>query len=153
MQAKDILKEIGYVAPKFDSNGFLQTVGEFFLSGTVEQRLLLIPYRFANIEWETLNLPEPTDCDMSSPYGFTKEDVAKGFKAETATHPYWGIQAACNYDETNRVRQEEAGILVPRIIIDKPFFENAAQMLRVMCGYIVEKKMKRHTKLYNVSLI
>lgn len=50
ISAKDILKEKGYVAPQFDTSGFMQVVAEYFLQNPVECKLLLIPYRFADIK-------------------------------------------------------------------------------------------------------
>ena len=48
----------------------------------------------------------------------------------------------------------DLGLLLPRILVDKPFFKNAAGMLRLMGGYVVEKrKIKRCINMYDVSLI
>lgn len=189
MCAKDILKEKGYVAPKFDTAGFMEEVGKYFSNNSINSKLLLVPYRFADIEWEKWYTDEEfermkkeyeedkkmekyeefeedeeieedeefcitnEEYELTSPYDFTREDESRGYKAQTVADSYWGIKEAKNYSESNRMQQEEAGILVPRIIIDKPFFENAAQMLKVMGGYVLERKMKKRVKLYYVSLI
>ena len=180
MCAKDILKEKGYVAPKFDTAGFMEEVGKYFSNSSINSKLLLIPYRFADIEWEKWYTDEEfermkkeyeefeedeeieedegfcitnEEYELTSPYNFTRADESRGYKAQTVPDNHWGIKEAKNYSENNRIQQEAAGILVPRIIIDKPFFENAAQMLKVMGGYVLERKMKKRVKLYYVSLI
>ena len=152
MTAKDILRNKEYVAPKFDTSKFIQAVGEYFTKKDVRSKILLIPYRFIDIEWEYC--PEVNDTlAMNCPYDLSLTDRDRCYKAELEVNEYGRLIDAEYYTMSNRSRQEESGILVPRIIIDKPFFENAAQMLRVMGGYVVEKKMKKRVKLYTVSLI
>lgn len=63
------------------------------------------------------------------------------------------VRNMIDYNYENFQLQKEAGILFPRIIVDKPFFENAAGVLRVMGGYVVEKVTKKRRKMYWVTLI
>lgn len=152
MTAKDILRSKEYVAPKFDTAKFIQAVGEYFSNNDVKSKILLIPFRFIDVEWEYC--PEVEDTlAMNCPYDLSLTDRDRCYKAELEVDECGRLVAAEYYAMDNRNRQEEAGILVPRIIIDKPYFENAAQMLRVMGGYVVEKRMKKRVKLYTVSLI
>lgn len=39
------------------------------------------------------------------------------------------------------------------VYIDDPFFANAASVLRTMCGYVVERKVRKGQKLYEVKLV
>lgn len=39
------------------------------------------------------------------------------------------------------------------VYIDDPFFTNAASVLRTMCGYVVERKVRKGQKMYDVKLV
>lgn len=153
MTAKDILRDKEYVAPKFDTTEFIRVVGEYFAKNDVKSKILLIPYRFIDIEWVKFDWSDEPMASVGCPYRLNLSDRDKCYRAELELDKWGRLDAAGSYTMSNYTRQEEAGILVPRIIIDKPYFENAAGMLRVMGGYVVEKKMKKRVKLYTVSLI
>lgn len=157
LRVQDILKQKGFVQKKFDTNGFMNAVGEYFLNNPVESRLLLVPYRFLDID--------RTDEEYGNPFGITEEEEKLGYKVQTETVLYTlsslgkqiriakFLQEAMENDDTQFRLNTEYGIGSPRIIIDKPFFENAAGALRVMGGYVVEKEMKKRHKLYWVTLV
>lgn len=157
LSAQSILKQKGFVQNKFDSNGFMNAVGEYFLKNPVESRLLLVPYRFLDID--------RTDEQHGNIFGITEEEEKLGYKVQTETVPYTlsGIgkqiriakflKEAMENDNLQWRFNTDYGIGAPRIIIDKPFFENAAGLLRVMGGYVVEKEMKKRHKLYWVTLV
>lgn len=181
ISAQSILKQKGYVQNKFDTNGFMQAVGEFFLANSVESKLLLLPYRFLDIKVDKDNDPcqlikkedipnlselERMDMDAmdrqamghaSNPYGINWESRLLGYKAQTEmdrkeNYPAWAVELS-HRDWEAFMEQQKAGLDKPRVIIDKPFFENAAATLRLMGGYVVEKQVKKHRNLYWVTLI
>lgn len=148
MSAQSILKEKGFVQNKFDTNGFMDAVGWYFLENGVKDKLLLVPFRFLDIstDWE---------CPYN-PFNITEEEEKLGYKAQTERDGRGRVKFIVDLfdNEFEEYRNEQdAGLLVPRIIVDKPFFENAAATLRLMGGYVVEKQMKKKRKLYWVTLI
>lgn len=153
ISAQSILKQKGFVQNKFDTSGFMEAVGQYFIDNKVEDRLLLVPHRFLDIDRtvgadgkETFNL-----------FGVTEDEQKLGYKVQTAMNkligqPEWVVDM--NKNDWERFRWNlEMGIAVPRIIVDKPFFENAAGLLRVMGGYVVEKRIRKKRKTYTVTLI
>lgn len=175
IQASDILRQKGFVQTKFDTNGFINAVGKFFLANPVESKLLLVPYRFLDIkvhgddpcdvvtQADLRTMSEADKISFSTMEGITScnpfdvewYERLLGYKAQTEMkdgEPEY-VRRMIRYNFEGFQAQKDAGILFPRIIIDKPFFENAAHLLRVMGGYIVEKRMKKRCKLYWVTLI
>lgn len=175
LSAQSILRQKGFVQNKFDTNGFMEEVGRFFLQNPVESRLLLVPYRFLDIkvygddpcdvvtQEDLRNMSEADKISFSTMEGTTTNNPFKvkwyerllGYKAQTKMingEPEY-VRNMIDYNYENFQLQKEAGILFPRIIIDKPFFENAAGVLRVMGGYVVEKVTKKRRKMYWVTLI
>lgn len=148
MSAQSILKEKGFVQNKFDTNGFMNAVGRYFLENGVEDKLLLVPFRFLDIS---------ADGDFPyNPFNITDEEEKLGYKAQTERDGRGRVKYIVDLFENNFEeyrKEQDAGLLVPRIIVDKPFFENAAATLRLMGGYVVEKQMKKKRKLYWVTLI
>lgn len=152
ISAQSILKEKGYVQNKFDTNGFMQVVAKFFLDNSVESKLLLVPYRFLDIKRD-----RGEGFDTENPLRITPEEEKLGYKDQTAKNEIgepayvrWGFE---NDFEELRLEQEYGIAFDPRIIIDKPFFENAAATLRLMGGYVVEKQMMKRRKVYWVTLV
>lgn len=153
ISAQSILKQKGFVQNKFDTNGFMQAVGQYFLDNSVEAKLLLVPFRFLDIKREVI---DGIECETFNPFHIEKDEEAVGYKVQTATNSAGEIAYArllFEFDFDNFQQQREAGILVPRIVVDRPFFENAAATLRLMGGYVVEKQTKKKRKLYWVSLL
>lgn len=152
LSAKSILKQKGYVQNKFDTEGFMNAVAEYFLKNSVEFRLLLFPYRFLNIEWGAGENGE----DKFNMFNITQEEGKLGYKVQTEIAGDGVAKFAHelfenDFDEYRLERDMD--ILRPRIIVDKPFFENAAGLLRVMGGFVVEKWTKNKIKRYDVTLI
>lgn len=182
ISAQSILKQKGFVQNKFDANGFMRVVGEYFLANEVESKLLLLPFRFLDIKVDKENDPceiisredlprlthgdesvlsmmemEGTDYSVGNPFEIGWRERLLGYKSQTEVDKATGEPAYTrkifeNDFESYR-KQQDAGILVPRVIIDKPFFENAAATLRIMGGYVVEKQSRKGKKLYWVTLI
>lgn len=182
ISAQSILKQKGYVQNKFDTNGFMQTVAQYFIDNSVESKLLLVPFRFLDVRVDkendpcmlvkkedlpNLSLSDRIDMDMldlkardyscPNPFDINWEDRLLGYKVQTKmdekeNYPEWAV-ALSKYDWEGFQKQQEAGLDKPRIIIDKPFFDNAAATLRLMGGYVVEKQMKKRRKLYWVTLV
>lgn len=153
MNAQAILKEKGYVQNKFDTNGFLEAVADFFILNDVDSRLLLVPFRFLDIK----NGEEENGVyKFYNPFSIEEDEVKRGWKNQSATNKRGEPEYVTNLfylEFEDFQKQKQAGIIAPRIIVDKPFFENAAQTLRLMGGFVVEKQMKKRTKLYWVTLI
>ena len=121
--AQDLLKEKGYIEEKFDTNGFLQCVADWFREHDVKDKLLIRPKRFIEMD----NPPKGGWLDM------TNVD-------EWIVSLPWEQQ----------LLMLQKGTAVPFIWVDKPFMKNAMYMLQVMNGFIVEKGKKG---VYEVSLI
>lgn len=153
ISAQSILKQKGFVQNKFDTNGFMNAVGQYFLDNTVESRLLLFPCRFLDID-RTL---DGDGEETWNPYDITPESERLGYQVEVERNPATGelvfAEKALKKNFWMLKAQNDSGVLMPRIIIDKPFFENAAGVLRVMGGYVVEKNVTKKLKTYIVTLV
>lgn len=57
ISAQSILKQKGYVHNKFDTDGFMDAVGQYFIDNDVESKLLLIPFRFLDLKVDKKNDP------------------------------------------------------------------------------------------------
>lgn len=148
ISAQSILREKGFVQNKFDTNGFMNAVGQYFLDNKVEDRLLLVPFRF-------LDISRGGDYTFN-PFGITEEEEKLGYKVQTENDDKGQVKFIVDLFETDFEeyrREMDRGLLWSRIIIDKPFFENAAGLLKVMGGYVVEKEIKKKRKLYWVTLV
>ena len=123
LTAQDLLKEKGYIEEKFDSNGFLQCVADWFRSHNIEDKLLIRPKRFIEMD----NPPKGGWLDMTNV-------------------EQWIVSLPWE----QQLLMLQKGTAVPFIWVDKPFMKNAMYMLQVMNGFIVEKGKKG---VYEVSLI
>lgn len=121
--AQDLLKEKGYIEEKFDTNGFLQCVSDWFRSHNIEDKLLIRPKRFIEMD----NPPKGGWKDMTN--------VEEWF----STLP-WEKQLLLS----------QRGQNVPFIFIDKPFVKNAIFALKTMAGYTIKKGKKG---CYEISLL
>lgn len=148
--AQSILKQKNFEQKKFSTNDFLAAVGEYFLANSVKSRLLLVSCRFVDVDLEQ------HPYSGLNPFGITEAEAEAGFKNDTAQNSKGELLFAnmmWDMDFSMFQAQRQAGLIVPRFVIDKPFFENAAGLLRVMGGYVVEKRTVKRRKLYWVSLI
>lgn len=146
--AQDILKEKGYQSAKFDTNGFLEAVAVFFRANKIESKLLVINRRFVDSktdeEIEELRKQGEEDylwrrCyEEALLWRVSDTERARGWKAQFKEEEY-------EADSYIRAR--------PRIIVDTPYFSNALSLLRIMGGYVVEKKKKGGFYTAEVSLL
>ncbi len=123
VQASDLLREKGYIEEKFDTNGFLQCVANWFREHEVKDKLLIRPKRFIEMD--------------NPPKGGWKEmtDVEEWLK---------------DFPWEDQLNIRNRGQAVPFIFVDEPFIMNAVYMLRVMSGFKVKKEKKG---VYRVTLV
>jgi hypothetical protein len=153
IQAKDILKAKNFIQNRFDTNGFLNEVAQFFLENEVNATLYILSERFVDIDPDNESQKE---YRIEYQKGIiTQEDKDKGYKAVMETIAFdqshykdWG-DSGINY----YWRDVEQGYFRPRIIIDKPFVRNAVFALRTLAGYTVERVRKRGETHYEVTLV
>lgn len=123
LTAQDLLKEKGYIEEKFDTNGFLQCVADWFRSHNIEDKLLIRPKRFIEME----NPPKGGWQDMTN-----VEEWLKG------------------YPQLTQLVIIETRQNVPFIWVDEPFIKNAVFTLKTMAGYTVKKAKKG---CYEITLL
>ena len=123
VQASDLLREKGYVEEKFDTNGFLQFVANWFREHEVKDKLLIRPKRFIEMD----NPPKGGWKDMTN-----IEEWLPSLQWE------------------QRLILVQKGQAVPFVFVDEPFIMNAVYMLRVMSGFKVKKEKKGG---YRVTLV
>nr|DAU45975.1 MAG TPA: hypothetical protein [Caudoviricetes sp.] len=123
LTAQDLLKEKGYIEEKFDTNGFLQCVADWFRSHNIEDKLLIRPKRFIEMD----NPPKGGWLDM------TNVD-------EWIVPLPWEQQ----------LLMLQKGTAVPFIWVDEPFVKNAVFTLKTMAGYVVKRAKKG---CYEISLL
>ena len=161
LSAQQLLKQKGFEVSKFDTNLFMQDVAEYFLRSDVSAKLLLLPLRFVEI-------PD-RENPKENPLRITDEDRKNGFKTQTqladaSDQTEWEqesirggelsyVRDLYEYDPLEYWNEYNRGILVPRIIIDKPFIGNAVHTLRFIGGYVAEQKMRQKLKTYDISLL
>ena len=121
--AQDLLKEKGYIEEKFDTNGFLQCVANWFREHEVKDKLIIRQKRFIEMD----NPPKGGWKDMT--------DVEEWLK---------------DLPWENRLCIISKGQAIPFIWVDEPFIKNAVYMLDVMNGFKVKKGKKG---VYEVTLV
>lgn len=161
MSAQAILREKGYVPRKFDTNGFMEAVAKYFLENSIESRLLLLGERFIDLP----DIPDDFDFDGTKDeklsrcfYDIRISDKARGFKAEYEKDADGNLVYVAKLSPIVREVCCNFGALRARIIVDKPYLKNAASLLSVMGGYVVEKTRLStdngcHLDGYEVTLI
>ena len=154
ISASAILKQKGFVQKKFDTSGFMNAVAQYFIKNQISSHLYLFEYSFVGFP----------DCDSEEDLPEVYQEIGMfhvfnadkelGWRAEYDFNEDGNLVYATKYPYWAVTTMRDLGILVPRIIVDKPFFKNAAAMLRLMGGYVVEKrKIKRCINMFDVSLI
>jgi hypothetical protein len=154
ISASAILKQKGFVQKKFDTSGFMNAVAQYFLKNQISSHLYLFEFSF--VEFPDCDSEEELQDEYNrcSVFRVFNADKEVGWKAECDFNEDGNLVYATQYPYTTVMDMRDMGILLPRILIDKPFFKNAAEMLRLMGGYVVEKKkIKRYINAYDVSLI
>lgn len=123
LTAQDLLKEKGYIEEKFDTNGFLQCVADWFRSHNIEDKLLIRPKRFIEMD--------------NPPKG--------GWKDMTNVDEWIG-----SLPWEQQLLMLQKGTAVPFIWIDEPFVKNAVFTLKTIAGYVVKRAKKGS---YEISLL
>ena len=121
--AQDLLKEKGYIEEKFDTNGFLQCVANWFREHDVKDKLIIRQKRFIEMD----NPPKGGWKDMTN------------IDQWLASLPW--EQALC-------ITQK--GQAVPFIWVDEPYLRNATFTLKNMAGFVVSRQKRG---AYEVSLL
>ena len=121
--AQDLLKEKGYIEEKFDTNGFLQCVANWFREHEVKDKLIIRQKRFIEMD----NPPKGGWKDMTN------------IEQWLASLPW--EQALC-------ITQK--GQAVPFIWVDEPYLRNATFTLKNMAGFVVSRQKRG---VYEVSLL
>nr|DAN34347.1 MAG TPA: hypothetical protein [Caudoviricetes sp.] len=121
--AQDLLKEKGYIEEKFDTNGFLQCVANWFREHDVKDKLIIRQKRFIEMD----NPPKGGWKDMTN------------IDQWLASLPW--EQALC-------ITQK--GQAVPFIWVDEPYLRNATFTLKNMAGFVVSRQKRG---VYEVSLL
>lgn len=117
--AQDILKAKGYKSTKFDTNGFLQAVGAYFLEHDVKAKLAIVSLRF-------LDVPYDGGC-----LALTSDERTAGWKAR--------LEMDCD----GEWKEFAEKMFHPHVVVDAPYYTNALALLQVMGGYVVEKNGKK----------
>lgn len=124
LRVQDLLKLKHYRASRFDTNGFMSAVQDYFLSADTSASLLLFPVRFAGHEG-------------APPQGWTPyPHTARDFRAA------FGLTLS----------QSFRCISTPTVIIDEPYAANAVALLK-MYGYIVQRRRDHGDTLYTVTVV
>lgn len=154
ISANAILKEKGFIKKKFDTSGFMNAVALYFMNNHINSHLYLFECSFVDYPDCDSEKDLTKEIDMSSIFHVFNADKEVGWRAECDFNENGSLVYSTKYPNTTVEIMREIGILVPRILVDKPFFKNAAGMLRLMGGYVVEKKkIRRYINVYDVSLI
>ena len=121
--AQYLLKEKGYIEEKFDTNGFLQCVANWFREHEVKDKLIIRQKRFIEMD----NPPKGGWKDMT--------DVEEWLK---------------DLPWENRLCIISKGQAVPFIWVDEPYLKNATFTLKNMAGFVVSRQKRG---VYEVSLL
>ena len=121
--AQDLLKEKGYIEEKFDTNGFLQCVANWFREHEVKDKLIIRQKRFIEMD----NPPKGGWKDMT--------DVEEWLK---------------DLPWENRLCIISKGQATPFIWVDEPYLKNATFTLKNMAGFVVSRQKRG---VYEVSLL
>lgn len=123
LTAQDLLKEKGYIEEKFDTNGFLQCVANWFREHEVKDKLIIRQKRFIEMD----NPPKGGWIDMTN------------VEQWLVSLPW--EQALC-------VTQK--GQDKPFLWVDEPYLKNATFTLKNMAGFVVSRQKRG---VYEVSLL
>lgn len=123
LTAQDLLKEKGYIEEKFDTNGFLQCVADWFRSHNIEDKLIIRPKRF---------------IEMNNP--------PKGGWLDMTNVDEWIVSLPWE----QQLLMLQKGTAVPFIWVDEPFVKNAVFTLKTMAGYVAKRAKKG---VYEISLL
>lgn len=134
MKTRDqILKEIGFDMPKFNTNYFMEPVSAFFRKQKdPSATILLIPKRFVDME----NPPEESFIDFLDVTIWER-------KVDDPDDPF---------DFIDYSLMIQRGLIRPIIFVDEPFVKNAVQLLK-MYGFVSKSRQRSKQREYIISLI
>lgn len=167
--AKQILQEMGYNLPTFDSNGFCERVVSYFREKKdPSATILLSSKRF--VEMEAEKMEDDISEDAINDLGFDnieeyKEayfqkckkiemDKEKGW-IDVTDEEMWEKMVEDPFepfDFTNYLVAKNRGLMRPMFYIDEPYIKNAAQVL-TLYGFICKKRQRNKKTEFIVSLI
>lgn len=127
IQAKTILKNKGYQAPKFNTDLFMKTVGDYFVQRDLSAVLYIKTRRFVGNET------------------YTDEERTNGFSQKLR----YEKKLKRLYDLGADLSRASPNVL----IVDEPFAQNASFTLSALCGFIVRKLRKDGEVVYQISLV
>ncbi len=159
ISAEDILKAKGYKADKFDTDGFMAAVAQFFIDNEVKDKLLIVSNRFLDVMTDeeyaayrpTVWIPELTDR-YHYYWRLTDEERTRGWKDQSAVTETGGALFVQELWDAGHSKPEGTYELDrPRIVVDSPYYKNALFLLQTMAGYTVEKRRKKNG--YETALV
>ncbi len=132
ISAEKILRDKGVKQKEFNTTAFFEVISAFYETHDVKDTILLRSQRFVEME----EPPEGDFIDCLDPSVWAR-------RVDDPNDPY---------DFANYLCMNNAGLIVPTLIINEPFFGNAAALLRSLCGFTVKKRTRRGNKEFIVSL-
>lgn len=142
ISAQSILKQKGFQQTKFDTAGFMDAVAQFFIRNEVSASLRLLGVSF--IQYPDMpDDQEFSDDDPNLDMDIHMSDKKKGWKDQYEEDEDGDLLYVKKIPFDIMKTDLDMGILGPRILVDKPFLKNAASLLRLMGGYVVEKKKSK----------
>lgn len=153
--AKDILNEKGYVQNKFNTNAFLELVANLFTELPVEGIITLKSVRFVENYYSITSTEREQGFfilhndmkDIARKYHILNFD----YDLELDVFKKPGIQ-----NEMDKLKEKYGNVVYLEdntIYIDQPFFKNAASALRIIGGYVVQRRVSKGEPFYEVMLI
>ena len=145
--AKDILKSKGISLSRFNTNEFIQCVGEWFIKREASSVLTIESKRF-------VDLPNTVNDATEMVWGIALANPTMKEARMLLKYPMWleltdkersdgfrGLDYADKIEKTigrkmcDSVREYYSN----RMFVDTPYFSNAIAALQVMCGYSVKR--------------
>lgn len=161
--AKDLLKEKGFALNKFDTAGFMNAVAGYFSERDINSKLVLYRLRFIDVktieEVERMKKDGEYGWDYHEYWNLSDDDRESGWKTMSIDSDEMFDYSCRNYGSEgfSDFAFKNHGSTLPfsstYIVVDKPFYENSLSMLRIMGGYVVEKKRGKLSGTAVVSLV
>lgn len=155
--AKDILNEKGYVQNKFNTNAFMDLVASMFASLPIQGVITLKSVRFVADFYNIT--PDEREQGFFVLHDDMKNIVRKYNELllnEDMKYTYNFQERMSFFDESQKLFEEYGNVVYLKentIYIDQPFFKNAASALRVIGGYVVQRRVSHGDPYYEVMLI
>lgn len=143
-RADQLLREMGYNLPTFDSGGFCELVSKFFTEKKDPgATILLVPERFVAMQpaGDIESLTSEELVEYKKKQEELEESKRKGW-IDLTDVTIWEKKVDDPYDPftfTDYIIANNKGLLRPMIYIDEPYIKNAAQVL-TMFGFVCKKQ-------------